>query len=43
MSLLDLKHIMQESVLETSSYQAAHTLSEDRMAFLEAVQGRDLE
>lgn len=43
LSLFELKHIMQESALETSSYQAAHTVSKDRAAFLEAVQGRDLE
>lgn len=42
LSLLDFKHLVQESALEASSYQAAHMVSGKRLALLEAAQGKDV-
>lgn len=38
LSLLDFKHLVQESALEASSYQAAHMVSGERVAD----QGKDM-
>lgn len=42
MSLLDFKHLVQESALEASSYQVALMVGGERPAFLEAAQGKDM-
>lgn len=42
LSLLDFKHLVQEFALEAFSYQAAHMVSGERLAFLEAAQGKDV-
>ena len=40
--LLDFKHLVRESALEASSYQAARMVSGEGLAFLEAAQRKDV-
>lgn len=42
LSLLDFKHLVPESALETSFYQAVCMVSGKRLALLEAAQGKDV-